>query len=172
MPGVVAVFCVDAPCFTAIPLDAGKLELGRDELSELGLDDSRVSRRHLGLQLRGSSWTVRDLDSTNGTCVDGRPLTGSETFAAPQVIRIGRTLLLPRADIGDHALLGMQADAAAVVDPALRRVHEKIAKIARASPNLMIHGAGEWNDWDGHDIGLVLGSWPSFGSHGIIAAAY
>lgn len=144
--------------FTAIPLDAGKLELGRDELSELGLDDSRVSRRHLGVQLRGSNWTIRDHGSTNGTCVDGRPLTGSETFAAPQVIRIGRTLLLPRAEIGDHALLGMQADAAAVVDPALRRVHEKIATIARASPNLMIHGAGEWNDWDGHDIGWYWGA--------------
>ena len=135
------MFCVDAPCFVAIPLDAGKLELGRDELAELGLDDSRVSRRHLGVQLRGTSWTIGDRGSTNGTCVDGRPLTGSETCTAPQVIRIGRTLLLPRADIGDHALLGMQADTAAVVDPALRRVHEQIARVARASRNLMIHGA-------------------------------
>lgn len=54
-------------------LGAG-LTVGRGERAGLRLDDVRLSREHMRLDLRARRLTVTDLGSTNGTRVDGRPL--------------------------------------------------------------------------------------------------
>ncbi|MCB5166732.1 ATP-binding cassette domain-containing protein [Streptomyces bambusae] len=46
--------------------------VGRDPLSEVFLDDARVSWHHAVLRPDGDHWTVEDEDSTNGTYADGR----------------------------------------------------------------------------------------------------
>lgn len=58
--------------------------LGRGESCDLVVDDSRVSRRHLRLAGNPGGWTLTDLDSKNGTAVDGAPLPArsSITLAA------------------------------------------------------------------------------------------
>jgi len=38
---------------------------------QLRLTDAAVSRRHAWLTFRDGHWVLRDLDSTNGTCVNG-----------------------------------------------------------------------------------------------------
>jgi hypothetical protein len=51
---------------------AGTTRVGRSDQSEIVLHDPSVSRAHAVLEVEGAVATVRDLDSTNGTFVNGR----------------------------------------------------------------------------------------------------
>ncbi|MCX4767509.1 ATP-binding cassette domain-containing protein [Streptomyces sp. NBC_01275] len=46
--------------------------VGRDPLSEIVIEDARVSWHHAVLHPDGDHWTLQDSDSTNGTYADGR----------------------------------------------------------------------------------------------------
>ena len=55
-----------------VSLGADPLLIGRDPQSDLVLDDRRVSRKHAEIRLRLGRYTLYDLQSTNGTFVNGR----------------------------------------------------------------------------------------------------
>jgi hypothetical protein len=55
-----------------IGLGPEPLAIGRDPQNDLVLDDRRVSRRHAEIRLRLGRYTLYDLQSTNGTYVNGR----------------------------------------------------------------------------------------------------
>ena len=61
--------------FKQIPLEKGSVVLGRGQDADIRLDDELVSRKHCALTFDGKSVTVKDLGSTNGTYVDGQPVT-------------------------------------------------------------------------------------------------
>ncbi len=63
--------------------------LGRTSTSTIGLHAAAVSRRHLEFDATPHGFTVRDLASTNGTHLNGRPL-GVE----PEPVRDGDELVL------------------------------------------------------------------------------
>lgn len=73
-------------------------EIGR-ECEGLLLDDPSISRRHLRLTPGPNGLTVDDLGSTNGTVVDGQPLTVALVLRAGSVIELGavRIEILPTA---------------------------------------------------------------------------
>ena len=73
-----------------IPLDA-ELTVGRDRGNTLSIDDSVISRRHCVLECEGGSWRLRDLNSTNGTYVNGLPVQQRALEDGDQ-IQIGRSL--------------------------------------------------------------------------------
>ena len=74
---------------TEFPL-AGATTLGRDEQAGIQLGDVSVSGRHALIERRGGGWLVRDLGSTNGTLVRGRPAGGRGVIlAAGDTIAIG-----------------------------------------------------------------------------------
>lgn len=54
-----------------VALVGARLTIGRDPTSDLVLSDSTVSRQHAALVLRGDTWWVVDLGSTNGVRVNG-----------------------------------------------------------------------------------------------------
>ncbi len=60
------------------PLQSFPFILGRSDSAELQLDSSRVSREHLEIIRQGKVYRVRDLGSTNGTFLNGRPVTEAE----------------------------------------------------------------------------------------------
>jgi len=64
------------------------LRLGRAATSDLVLADDRVSGHHLALWVEAGRLWGRDLDSRNGTTLNGAPLTGA------QVLRHGDVLVL------------------------------------------------------------------------------
>ena len=76
---------------------AGTRHLLRDEITSVGRssendivmsDAAMVSARHLEIRKDGDSYQVRDLDSTNGTYVDGQRVTEA-TLQPSNVIRLG-----------------------------------------------------------------------------------
>ncbi|HTS47543.1 MAG TPA: SpoIIE family protein phosphatase [Bryobacteraceae bacterium] len=60
----------------ALPLDRERFTVGRSSASELCYpEDAGLSRQHLALEKVGETWTVRDLNSKNGTFVNGERVT-------------------------------------------------------------------------------------------------
>jgi two-component system, cell cycle response regulator len=66
--------------------------IGRDPACDLVLTDGLVSSRHALIEDRGDSWALVDLDSTNGTSVNGEK--GKEfVLARNDKIAFGRTIV-------------------------------------------------------------------------------
>jgi hypothetical protein len=57
------------------------------------LEDPEVSRRHAVLRRSGASVVVEDLDSTNGTFVNGERIRSPITVGPGDQVRVGRTML-------------------------------------------------------------------------------
>lgn len=55
-----------------VPIVAPSTAVGRDLENDIVIDDQRVSRRHLRIVLEGEEVVIEDLQSTNGTYVNGR----------------------------------------------------------------------------------------------------
>lgn len=70
----------------------GSLTIGRGDDNLLILDDDRASRRHARLQGRGGLLLLTDLDSTNGTRVNG-VLTHEVAIGDGDVVEIGDSVL-------------------------------------------------------------------------------
>jgi len=77
---------------------------GRDPSNAVHLDHLSVSRRHCVLLRNGEEWTLRDLESRNGTCVNGTPIR-------ERVLRHGDEI-----QIGDYLFLFL-APTRGVVEP-------------------------------------------------------
>lgn len=70
-------------------LRAEKVLVGREQPAEVIIDDPAASRRHAQVYKKNGRWFLRDLDSTNGTYLDG-PLRGTERILWDgDVFRIG-----------------------------------------------------------------------------------
>ncbi|MEV5433308.1 FHA domain-containing protein [Streptomyces sp. NPDC052701] len=70
--------------------------VGRDPLSDVVLDDARVSWHHAVLRAEDGRWTLQDEDSTNGTYADGRRVRVQDVGPG-SVIRFGHPADGPRA---------------------------------------------------------------------------
>lgn len=53
------------------------LTIGRDSANDIVIDHPLASRRHARLEYDGSGYCVRDLDSTNGTYINGDRIEGA-----------------------------------------------------------------------------------------------
>jgi len=69
-------------------------ELGRSRDCDIVLDDSSISRRHAQLRPTGSTWTIEDLDSTNGVRVNGIAIDGPQQLRTGDRIEMGSTEIL------------------------------------------------------------------------------
>ncbi|MGH8548148.1 MAG: FHA domain-containing protein [Methylococcales bacterium] len=63
--------------------------IGRDPACAVHVDDSQVSRHHAEVFVEGSSWHIRDLDSSNGTFLNGNRI-GKEKIIRKSQIGLGR----------------------------------------------------------------------------------
>jgi hypothetical protein len=76
----VAVGVADAR-LVALPMKPGeRIVVGRDHACDVVVDDPAVSRRHVSIRCLGKEWEARDLDSTNGTYVDGRRVSAAHAY--------------------------------------------------------------------------------------------
>ncbi len=75
--------------------------VGRTHTHSIRLHDTEVSRNHAEFVRRGDVYAVRDLGSSNGTFVNGKPVTEQELTSGDQV-QVGRSLLLYTGFIDDR----------------------------------------------------------------------
>jgi hypothetical protein len=78
-----------------VPLSADRVVVGRSRECDVQVDDGNVSRRHFELVHQPpSTWVVVDLDSTNGTEVNGRKVQRRTVLDDGDRITIGGTELV------------------------------------------------------------------------------
>jgi FHA domain len=101
-----------------VALATGRLTLGTDPANDLALPtDPTLSRLHEAPERYGAGWCVRDLDSRNGTFVNGqriwrerevllvlcRTVLGGAAFTEPASIReIAEALVVTEAAVKQH----------------------------------------------------------------------
>jgi len=73
-------------------LSESRVVLGRSKECDVQVPDANVSRRHAELRREGSSWWVVDLDSTNGTEVNGKRVPRAK-LSPGDTIMLGETEL-------------------------------------------------------------------------------
>jgi hypothetical protein len=77
----------------SLPLRGERIVVGRDPGCDLVLGDGSVSREHLLLTRREGRWHFQDLDSENGTYVDGQ-WKKSGPLVQGEPVELGRTMLV------------------------------------------------------------------------------
>ena len=136
-PAIVMVCTGPAPAALVLPPNA---ELGRrividDEV--LDVPDERMSRDHATVRREHGTWVVKDLDSRNGTYVNGDRAQGEVRRRGDVVLRLGHTVFVLLADGRGHGKLpdGEQP----IIGPELARAHAELRRHAGA-PLVLVQG--------------------------------
>lgn len=74
-----------------LPLGTEPLTIGRSSESGLVIRDDYTSSHHARLVLWGDQWMLQDLDSTNGTWLDGSRVTAPVPITVGASIKVGAT---------------------------------------------------------------------------------
>lgn len=100
--------------------------IGRSTTNRIVLADDLCSRTHCEILASDGHWMIRDLDSRNGTFLDGVQISGDHEIQPEQLIEIGNTDLALiydlKDDVGVFAQLG---DLERDTDPAIHLVFEE-----------------------------------------------
>src|ERR1043166_7711720 len=84
----------------AVPLASpGVATVGRVPEAEIRVDHSSVSRRHARIMVDHGEIRIADLDSHNGTRVNGVRIDGARVLMTGDVVAIGEVLLVVHADL-------------------------------------------------------------------------
>ncbi len=108
-------------------LAPGEYSLGRSREADVQVADPDVSRLHCLLHVGDDIVTVHDLDSTNGTSVDGAPVNHEgHPFVPGQVLTVGETRLELATPVDSPVACRPTADGHVELNrpPRLRRDHE------------------------------------------------
>jgi general secretion pathway protein E len=74
-----------------IPLDSGPLTIGRNFTNLLVIEEPLASRFHCVIEKAEDGFRLRDLESRNGTFLNGRPVRGDSALAPGDIVKIGNT---------------------------------------------------------------------------------
>jgi putative nucleotidyltransferase with HDIG domain len=117
------------------------LRAGRLGSLEIALDDSSVSRRHAEVRLGDDGWYVRDLESTNGTYVNGVRIGPAEhPLRSRDVIQFGKVaVMVEMGDLpeGPPSSQHVVAAAPSSYEDGLRRIAFDRQQMPRAGDQLM-----------------------------------
>lgn len=75
------------------PLQKARTVIGRGSEADITIDDTGISRKHIEVLWDGKHAQARDLGSTNGSHLNGQPLT-TAILEPDSVITIGRTRIV------------------------------------------------------------------------------
>ncbi len=71
-------------------LTANKTTIGRVEDNSFPIPEGSISSHHCEVFVRGGEVVINDLNSTNGTFINGRQVTGEAVLKAGQILRLGQ----------------------------------------------------------------------------------
>jgi len=77
-----------------LPVKTPVVNLGRADYNDIVLPDPSISTSHAKLQRREGVWVLVDLDSTNGTFVEGERVKGEAPLGPGAMVRLGDVQLL------------------------------------------------------------------------------
>lgn len=80
-----------------IALSGRQLTIGRAGDSDLIVDDEYASTHHAKLVFINGEWLIQDLDSTNGTFLEGQKVSTPQTVSMNAQVRVGQTTFELRA---------------------------------------------------------------------------
>lgn len=69
-------------------LSRGLMNIGREEFSDILLEDPKASRRHCQIRKENDNWLLEDKKSQNGIFINGRKMT-ERLLCEGDIIRIG-----------------------------------------------------------------------------------
>jgi transcriptional regulator with PAS, ATPase and Fis domain len=139
-PGMIIVWSGDTPALMAYRVPAAGIVLGRELLGPSTTDD-RISRQHARVRWNGTSFSVADLGSRNGTFVGGNPIVDGEiTVVPPSIVRTGRTVAMLVADVRRYEDTDIQLDGDVVIGPVLADAWQQIARAAANGDTLLLSG--------------------------------
>ncbi|MEO5801942.1 MAG: FHA domain-containing protein [Verrucomicrobiota bacterium] len=82
----------------AYELKVDKTTIGRVEDNAFQIPEGSVSSHHCEIHLRGSDVVVKDLNSTNGTFINGQQITGEGVLKSGQILRLGQVEIRLESD--------------------------------------------------------------------------
>src|SRR5579864_6247094 len=91
--GAVLVGMDGPPKGRLVPLGEAEVSVGRDQANAIAVDDLAASRRHCVIRLSGERFQLVDLESRNGTFVNGVPVR-QRVLEHNDQIRVGGSLFL------------------------------------------------------------------------------
>lgn len=77
-----------------LPIRVPVVNIGRADYNDIVIGDPSVSTTHAKLQRRDDIWVITDLGSTNGTYVEGEPVTGDTALTPGTTLRFGEIAVL------------------------------------------------------------------------------
>jgi len=84
---------------SVFPIASAPLTVGRGAQNDVVLDgDEFASASHARVEARGDGLWVQDLDSTNGTFLNGARVVGAERMSPGDILRVGETDLQAEED--------------------------------------------------------------------------
>ncbi|HTO96286.1 MAG TPA: sigma 54-interacting transcriptional regulator [Myxococcales bacterium] len=119
----------------ALPLQ-GTVSIGADSTNQVALDDRYVSRFHCRLHPRAGRFLLEDLDSTNGTFLDGARIRAAQVEPGSRIRLGSQELRIESA--GPRALASLPGLLAC--DPALAPALELLRRAAPSSLPITILG--------------------------------
>ncbi len=86
-----AMASIVLPSGQRISLNQGTVTVGRLPECTISVNDSNISRQHAEMRQGGGGYVVIDLNSTNGTLVNGVRITGEQRLSDGDIISFGST---------------------------------------------------------------------------------
>jgi transcriptional regulator with AAA-type ATPase domain len=140
-PGLVMVFSVNRPAFTPVPILPEPTLIGRKAEAGICLPlDSRMSRTHARIVLQGDRIEIVDLDSHNGTFVDGERVAHVTPERLPRTLRVGDTVFIFVPDIAPFLNRTLEIEDGVVVGPTLALLRDRLAQLGQAGSNVLLTG--------------------------------
>lgn len=140
--------------FTEGPYSGRKLELpetgvllGRSKESDLVIDDGMISSRHAQLRIENGAWSIFDLQSSNGTTVNGNTIETVQLNDG-DIVALGETQFTFKGD-------GVPAEAAAAEPELEKKAPTPAAKATREDVKL-VEQMSERTDAIRSEVGKVI----------------
>jgi hypothetical protein len=114
-----------------LPLGSHSCTVGSSADSDVIVDDSSVSRTHLLLEQLGGAWFVEDLDSRNGTYLNGQRITGRRVVRPRDEMRLGVARVVLR-----EMMSGIGPATSLVDEPPVLTRRERDVMVALCQPLL------------------------------------
>jgi pSer/pThr/pTyr-binding forkhead associated (FHA) protein len=70
-----------------------ELKIGRTPENDIQIEDASVSRQHAVLIIGTNEYSIRDLNSSNGTYVNGMRVNGMATLKKHDIVKVGNSLV-------------------------------------------------------------------------------